>query len=71
MTRHDASSHASGGRFAALALRHAALEAAIESEQSRPVPDTGALQLLKRKRLVVKEELHRLGSVHVPRRRAG
>ena len=71
MTRHDASSHTSGGRLAALMLRHAAREAAIGSEQSRPVPDTTALQTLKRKRLVVKEQIHRLGADHVPYRKAG
>lgn len=71
MTRHDVSSHKSGGRLAALVLRHAALEAAIGNEQSRPVPDMAALQTLKRKRLVVKEQIHRLGAAHVPQHRAG
>ncbi|MEM8958139.1 MAG: DUF465 domain-containing protein [Pseudomonadota bacterium] len=69
MTRHDASSHKSGGRLAALVLRHAALEAAVGSEQSRPVPDMAALQALKRKRLAVKEQIHRLGAAHVPQDR--
>lgn len=71
MTRHDMNGYTSGGRLAALMLRHAALEAAIGSEHARPVPDMGALQILKRKRLVLKEEIHRLGSTHVPRPGAG
>ena len=71
MTRHDMNAHAAGGRLAALVLRHAKLDAAIEAEQARPVPDSGALQMFKRKRLILKEEIHRLGSTHVPRAQAG
>ena len=71
MTRHDTSAHVAGGRLAALVLRHATLEAAIEVEHARPIPDSGALQVLKRKRLMLKEEIHRLGSTHVPRAQSG
>lgn len=68
MTRFDRTDTVNAGRKAALALRHAALEAAIGSEHARPVPDMATLQTLKRKRLIVKEELFRLGASHVPRR---
>ena len=63
------------GRVTALSMRHAALEAAIDSEHLRPVPDMAALQKLKRTRLAIKQELHRLlaceGSGHAMPRAIG
>ena len=66
MTRMLRQIEAPTGRLAALALRHAALEAAIGREQARPVPDMGALQMLKRKRFALKEQMHRLGKIGLP-----
>ncbi len=45
-------SHAS-----ALQLKHAGLERQLADEQSRPMPDLGAIQLLKKRKLRIKEEL--------------
>jgi hypothetical protein len=45
-------SHAS-----ALQLKHAGLERQIEDEQSRPLPDLATIQLLKKRKLRIKEEL--------------
>lgn len=44
-------------RFLSLRRRHAALDAAVETEQARPAPDTLALSRLKKEKLAVKEEL--------------
>ena len=41
----------------ALEAKHAALEAAIEEEISRPLPDNMTLNKLKREKLKVKEEI--------------
>jgi hypothetical protein len=41
----------------ALQLKHAGLERQIEEELSRPMPDDGMLQLLKKRKLRIKEEL--------------
>ncbi|MGD9637891.1 MAG: DUF465 domain-containing protein [Alphaproteobacteria bacterium] len=41
----------------ALEAKHAALEAAIEEENSRPLPDNAVLSKLKRQKLKIKEEM--------------
>ena len=45
-------SHAS-----ALQLKHAGLERQLADEQNRPMPDLGTIQLLKKRKLRIKEEL--------------
>jgi len=46
------SSHAS-----ALETKHASLEARLHDELSRPAPDAGTIQQLKKAKLRIKEEL--------------
>ena len=46
--------------FATLAARHAQLEAVVEREAQRPVPDPVRLTELKREKLRLKEEMARL-----------
>jgi hypothetical protein len=46
------SSHAS-----ALETKHASLEARLHDEMSRPAPDAGTIQALKKAKLRIKEEL--------------
>lgn len=41
----------------ALQLKHQGLERAIAEELSRPIPDTAHLQILKKRKLRIKEEL--------------
>ena len=41
----------------ALQLKHTGLERKIEDELSRPLPDLATLQLLKKRKLRIKEEL--------------
>ncbi len=41
----------------ALQLKHAGLERRIEEELSRPMPDQAAVQLLKKRKLRLKEQL--------------
>jgi hypothetical protein len=41
----------------ALQLKHAGLERRIQEEMSRPLPDDGVIQELKRRKLRIKEEL--------------
>ena len=41
----------------ALQLKHAGIERQIADEMSRPVPDTSTIQLLKKRKLRIKEEL--------------
>jgi len=43
-----------------LALKHATLERAIESETSRPHPDESVIAQLKREKLKIKDEMERL-----------
>ena len=45
-------SHAS-----ALQLKHAGLERQLADEQNRPMPDLVTIQLLKKRKLRIKEEL--------------
>jgi hypothetical protein len=46
------SSHSSS-----LQLKHAGLERRIEQEMSRPMPDTAMIQVLKKQKLRIKEQL--------------
>lgn len=41
----------------ALQLKHTGLERQIEDELSRPLPDHGIIQTLKKRKLRIKEEL--------------
>lgn len=41
----------------ALQLKHAGLERQIEAELNRPMPDLATIQMLKRRKLRIKEEL--------------
>ena len=41
----------------ALEAKHAALEAAIEEENARPLPDAAVLSQLKKQKLKIKEEI--------------
>lgn len=41
----------------ALQSKHAGLEARLRDEMARPVPDTATIQLLKRQKLRLKEEI--------------
>ena len=41
----------------ALQLKHAGLERQLADELSRPVPDLSTIQLLKKRKLRIKEEL--------------
>ncbi|HVI52658.1 MAG TPA: DUF465 domain-containing protein [Candidatus Sulfotelmatobacter sp.] len=47
-------------RVESLKSKHAALEAAIAEEKRRPSADVGALNELKRKKLLIKDEMQRL-----------
>ena len=50
-------------RFEALELTHASLEEKIEWEMQRPRPDDGLLRRLKRRKLMVKDELEAIRSL--------
>lgn len=41
----------------ALQLKHAGLERQLADEQSRPLPDIVTIQMLKKRKLRIKEEL--------------
>ncbi len=41
----------------ALQLKHAGLERKIQEELSRPMPDLAAVQLMKKRKLRIKEEI--------------
>ncbi|MCC7166808.1 MAG: DUF465 domain-containing protein [Rhodospirillales bacterium] len=47
-------------RLSALRHKHADLEIQIEDENNRPHPDDVAITELKRQKLRVKDEIHRL-----------
>lgn len=47
-------------RLESLKAKHAALEAAIDEENRRPLPDTYAIADLKRRKLKIKDELERM-----------
>lgn len=51
----------------ALQQKHAHLEASITDEQSRPMPDFAAISALKKRKLLLKEDLETL-EADVPRR---
>ena len=44
-------------RIDALKAKHAALEAAIQDENNRPLPDTTKIHDLKRQKLKIKDEI--------------
>ena len=48
------------GHLATLNARHAALEASVNAETRRPMPDQVVLAKLKREKLKLKEEISRL-----------
>ncbi|MHA6317917.1 YdcH family protein [Altererythrobacter sp. CAU 1778] len=41
----------------ALQSKHAGLEARIREEQNRPMPDETQIQILKKRKLLIKQEL--------------
>ena len=47
-------------RVSALKAKHAELEQAIETENSRPLPDELLLHALKREKLRIKDEIVRI-----------
>jgi hypothetical protein len=47
-------------RIEALKAKHAALERAIDEENSRPLPNRGAVSDLKRQKLRIKDEIFQL-----------
>ncbi|MEO5374523.1 MAG: YdcH family protein [Alphaproteobacteria bacterium] len=47
-------------RVESLRAKHAQLEAAIETETHRPMPDTTHITDLKRQKLKIKEEIERI-----------
>lgn len=55
-------------RLISLRRRHAVLDAAVASEQTRPAPDTLALTQMKKKKLAVKEELIRAARTRTRRK---
>jgi hypothetical protein len=49
-------------KFRTLLFRHGIIHNAIEAEQQRPSPDSIKLLRLKRLRLALKDQMHRLAS---------
>lgn len=49
-------------RIESLKAKHAALESAIELEARRPIPDNAHLHDLKRRKLLIKDEMSRIDS---------
>jgi hypothetical protein len=49
-------------RVQSLKAKHAALEAALDDEVRRPLPDDVTIAELKRKKLKIKDELERLSA---------
>lgn len=47
-------------RVESLKSKHAALEAAIDAEKRHPTADLGTINELKRKKLLIKDEIQRL-----------
>jgi hypothetical protein len=47
-------------RIESLKAKHAALDTAIEAESRRPLPDNSQISDMKRQKLKIKEELHRI-----------
>ncbi len=50
-------------RYEALQLTHASLEEKIDSEMQRPRPDDAVLRRLKRRKLVIRDELEAIRSL--------
>jgi hypothetical protein len=50
----------SDDRVDALKTKHAALEAALNQENRRPIPDASAVAEFKKQKLRIKDELQRL-----------
>jgi hypothetical protein len=48
----------------ALQAKHAELEARIDEESHRPMPDSGTLARLKKEKLRIKEEMAGIGPHH-------
>ena len=46
-----------GNKVSALKVKHQALESAIESERSRPQPDNVEVHSLKKRKLLIKDEI--------------
>ncbi len=51
---------ASSTHVSALQSKHAGLEARLHDELNRPAPDAATIQILKRQKLRIKEELQTL-----------
>jgi hypothetical protein len=49
-------------RIESLKSKHASLEATLQSEVTRPLPDDGLIHDLKRQKLRIKDEIVRLSS---------
>lgn len=49
-----------GHDMAKLKARHAQLDTALHSEENKPLPDQVAIAILKKKKLMLKDELARL-----------
>jgi hypothetical protein len=49
-------------RIAALKSKHAELEAALEEENQRPLPDSTVVADIKRQKLRIKDEIYRLSN---------
>jgi hypothetical protein len=47
-----------------LTLKHHELEAAVDEENQRPVPDDSRLKVLKLEKLRIKDEISRLTAQH-------
>lgn len=52
-------SQALSSHLEALNAKHAGLEARLREEMTRPVPDAGTIQALKKQKLRLKEEIAR------------
>lgn len=51
-------------RLEALQARHAEIEFTLIEEERRPLPDFTLVHELKRKKLKIKDELHRMVTAH-------
>jgi len=60
VTKEEESTMTVEERIEVLKEKHASLESALAEENSRPLPDTGALAHIKREKLAIKDELERL-----------
>lgn len=53
---------ATADHIEALKMKHASLEQAIDQESTRPHPDDDAICSLKKRKLMIKDEIARLSS---------